>query len=80
MRKIENAEALLRKLGFIQFRVRYHNELERLEFIPDEVSLLNNTELRSSIDAALKNIGFSYVTIDLLGYRSGSRNGVIKSC
>ncbi len=78
LKKIEKAEAFLRRLGFTQFRVRHHNTIARLEFIPEEMSLLSNAELRSSIDAALKAIGFSYVAVDLLGYRTGSMNEAIK--
>lgn len=78
LRRIENAETFLRELGFTQFRVRHHDSLARIEFIPEEMSLLNNIELRSLIHTALKNLGFSYVTVDLLGYRSGSFNETLQ--
>lgn len=77
--RIEKAEAFLRELGFTQFRVRHHDGLARIELITEEMSLLTSTELRSSIYNVLKQLGFSYVTVDLLGYRSGSLNEVVQA-
>lgn len=79
LRRVEKAEAFLRGLGFTQFRVRHHNELARLEFTPEEMSLLSSAEVRSSIHAALKALGFTYVTVDILGYRTGSMNEVLEA-
>ncbi len=77
LRKVEEAERLLREMGFTQFRVRHHDGIARLEFIPEEMGLFSDAELRLRIDASLKRIGFSYVTVDLLGYRTGSMNEVL---
>lgn len=79
LRRIEKAEAFLRGLGFTQFRVRHHNELARLEFTPEEMPLLSSADVRSSIHAALKALGFIYVTVDILGYRTGSMNEVLET-
>lgn len=78
LRQIEEAERFLKKLGFTQFRVRHHNTLARIEFIPEEMSLLYNVELRTSIHDTLRKLGFTYVAIDLIGYRTGSMNEVFK--
>ncbi len=79
LKQVEEAEGMLRDLGFTQFRVRHHNDIARLEFMPDEMSLLKNPEIRLTIDSALKNLGFRYVTVDLRGYRTGSMNEVLEA-
>ena len=78
LKQVEKAEGILRDLGFTQFRVRHHNDIARIEFIPDEMSLMNVSEMRLSIDRALKSLGFKYVTVDLKGYRTGSMNEVLE--
>lgn len=78
LKQVEKAEGILRDMGFTQFRVRHHNDIARLEFIPEEMSSLNVSEMRLSIDRALKNLGFKYVTVDLKGYRTGSMNEVLE--
>jgi pyridinium-3,5-biscarboxylic acid mononucleotide sulfurtransferase len=71
---IETAEDYLFELGFSQFRVRNHGGLARIEVIPQEFEVL--LTLRDDISRHLKNIGFSYVTLDLEGFRSGSMDEV----
>ncbi len=71
---VERGEAALRKLGFRQFRVRLHDKLGRVEIAPDELPSALNPEMVSAISAALKAAGFTYVTLDLEGYRQGSWN------
>lgn len=78
LNQVEEAEGILRNLGFTQFRVRHHNDIARIEFIPEEMSALNVYEMRLSIDSALKSLGFKYVTVDLKGYRTGSMNEVLE--
>ncbi len=70
--QVERAEEHLMDMGYRQVRVRHHGELARIEVSPAEVSrLVADAE---SIVGALKDIGFSYVTMDLQGYRMGSMN------
>ncbi len=71
---IERAEESLRKLGFRQFRVRLHDKLGRVEIAPDELPRALNQEMVRAISSALKSAGFTYVTLDLEGYRQGSLN------
>lgn len=71
---IERGEAALRKLGFRQFRVRLHDELARVEIAPEEMPRAMSTEVAASISASLKAAGFTYVALDLDGYRQGSLN------
>lgn len=79
LKQVEEAEGILRDLGFTQFRVRHHNDIARIEFIPNEMSSLNDSEMRLLIDSALKNLGFKYITVDLKGYRTGSMNEVLET-
>jgi uncharacterized protein len=71
---VERGEAALRRLGFRQFRVRLHDKLGRVEVARDELPRTLNPEMVEAIFTALKAAGFSYVTLDLEGYRQGSMN------
>ena len=75
--KIGGFEARLRALGFRQVRVRYHDELARIELDPQDLPRAADPAMRASIVAAGKESGFRYVTLDLLGYRTGSHNEVL---
>jgi len=71
---IERGEQALRKLGFRQFRVRLHDNLGRVEIASDELPRALRPEMAAAISSALKAAGFTYVTLDLEGYRQGSLN------
>jgi len=71
---IERGEAVLRELGFRQFRVRLHDKLARVEIAPDEIARAFSSPISSQIVKKLKSLGFSYVALDLEGYRQGSLN------
>ncbi len=76
--KVDAAETLFRDLGFKHFRVRHHDDkTARIEVSPDELPRLFDEELRNKIVAHLKTLGFTYVTLDLQGYRTGSMNEVL---
>jgi uncharacterized protein len=77
---IERGEAVLRDLGFQQFRVRLHDndKLARVEIAPEEMPRAFTPEMSAEISAHLKAIGFSYVALDLEGYRQGSLNEALK--
>ena len=73
--KVDAAETLLRDLGFKYFRVRHHDEkTARIEVGMEELSRLLEGGLRASVVEHLKRLGFTYVTLDLQGYRTGSMN------
>ena len=74
LQKVERGEQVLRQMGFRVARVRYHGEVARLEVESREISRLLDTATREKVDAALKSIGFRFVTVDLKGFRSGSLN------
>jgi pyridinium-3,5-biscarboxylic acid mononucleotide sulfurtransferase len=74
LRMIEQAEAVLHRLGFRGCRVRHHNEVARLELADGQISLAVDPEIRETIVRELKAIGYQYISLDLQGYRSGSLN------
>jgi uncharacterized protein len=71
---VEKGEEALRALGFRQFRVRYHENLVRLEIAPEELPRALSSELARKFVEIFKPLGFAYVTLDLEGYRTGSLN------
>ena len=71
---IDKAEQLLLDAGFWQVRVRYHGNLARIETDQNGFRLLEDLNLRERLHREFKQIGFTYVAIDLLGYRTGSMN------
>lgn len=74
--RVEQAERYLRGLGIRQVRVRTHGDIARIEVEPHEMNtLMAHT---SEVSAQFKRIGFLYVTMDLVGYRSGSMNAVLQ--
>ncbi len=77
--KIDRAEAVLRDLGFRQFRVRAHGELARIELAQDELSRGLDPALWQQMAARIKAVGFAFVTLDLEGYRQGSLNSLLKT-
>ena len=72
--QVNRCERVLRELGFRVYRVRYHNELARVEVAPDEFEKLFRPDVRDDILRRFKDAGFTYVSIDLQGYRTGSLN------
>lgn len=74
---IEKGEAALRELGFRQFRVRLHDKLARVEIAPDEMPRAFTPEMSAQISDRLKVVGFTYVALDLEGYRQGALNEVL---
>ncbi len=72
---VDHAEQVLLDLGFQQVRVRVHDKMARIEVIPDQFEkLLNNREF---IVKRLKDEGFTYISMDLQGYRTGSMNEIL---
>jgi uncharacterized protein len=78
--KIDSAETALRDLGFRFFRVRFHDErTARIEVGKQEIVRLMEDDLRERIVTHMKQLGFTYVTLDLQGYRTGSMNEVLSN-
>ena len=76
LRRVDNGEEALRRLGFRQVRARYHDNGEqvRIEIAREELPRALTPEMSSEIDRAFKSLGFRTVTIDPEGYRQGSMN------
>jgi len=74
LQMVYKAEKLLRELGFHQLRVRHHDKIARIEVERSEIARLIEEEMSRTVTEGLRKIGYSYVTVDLLGYRSGSMN------
>jgi uncharacterized protein len=75
--QIQQAEDHLRSLGFRQLRVRYHGNIARIEVPPDELVRFLEEGTRVQAVRFLKETGFTYVTLDLQGYRTGAMNEVL---
>lgn len=73
--QLDEAEAFLAGLGFRQMRVRHHDKIARIEVMPEEI--VKVLEHKEQIHEKLISLGFSYVTLDLAGYRTGSMNEVL---
>ena len=74
LNQVAEAERFLRSLGFGQLRVRHHDKMARIELLCDEIPRIFKDDLVNLVVKKLKSIGFTYITIDLQGYRSGSMN------
>jgi len=74
---VEKAEQFLMDLGFRQLRVRHHDEIARIEVAPEDRSKFFDLELMDKVGKEFKAIGFKYVTLDIIGYRTGSMNEVL---
>ncbi len=74
LRRVERAEQYLHDQGFTQLRVRVHGSLARIELLPEEFPKLFAPSVREQAQQALKSLGFTYVALDLAGFRSGSMN------
>ena len=71
---VEQGEDILRRLGFRQCRVRHHGEIARIEIAQDELPSALTPEMFAEFTRAFKALGFTFVTVDTEGFRSGSMN------
>jgi uncharacterized protein len=78
LRQIEQAESVLRELGFRVFRVRHHDAVARLEIARSEMARALDPDVNARIVADLKALGYQYVSLDLQGYRLGSLNEALR--
>ena len=74
LRQIEDGEQILRRLGLREARVRHHGDIARIEVSRDELPRVIAPELADQISQGLLRLGFTYVAVDLRGFRSGSLN------
>ena len=78
LKQVDRAESFLHSLGFVQCRVRHHNETARIEVTAADIAQFADPALRESVVARLKELGYAYVTLDLQGFRSGSLNETLR--
>ncbi|GHO42673.1 ATP-dependent sacrificial sulfur transferase LarE [Ktedonospora formicarum] len=74
LQMVYKAEKYLREQGFRQLRVRHHDKIARIEVERSEIPRLVEEQMSRNVTDALRKIGYAYVTVDLLGYRTGSLN------
>jgi uncharacterized protein len=74
LKQVDEAEGFLRDLGFVEFRVRHHDRVARIEVAPVDIAKVAAEPLRSRVVEKLKSLGFRFVAVDLQGFRSGSLN------
>ncbi len=79
LKKVGSCEVFLKGLGFREFRVRYHDDLARIEVHPNEIDRLFDKTIREAIVKRFKEVGFKFVSLDLQGFRSGSLNDGLKA-
>jgi len=77
LQRIEAAESVVRDLGFHTFRVRDHAPIARVEIAPSELERVFDSTIRRQLVDGLKALGFTYVAVDLEGYRTGALNEVL---
>jgi uncharacterized protein len=77
LERIEKGEAILSGMGFRQFRVRHHGDLARIEIARGEMERILSLPVFEKISAALKQIGYKFVALDMEGFRSGSMNAIL---
>ena len=74
LRQVDQAEQFLYDLGIHQFRVRHHDDFARIELDKDGINMMRQKNIRRQTDQKFKSLGYSFVALDLQGYRSGSLN------
>jgi uncharacterized protein len=79
VKQVESGEEALKALGFRQYRVRYHGELARLEFSREELPRALSVEMFGRLSELFHSLGFTYVAVDVDGYRQGAMNEVLSA-
>lgn len=77
LKQVEQAEDILRELRFVEFRVRHHDAIARIELKPEDFQRLQTESIRTEIRTRIKALGFKYVAVDLQGFRSGALNEML---
>ncbi len=78
LRMVEQAEEYLYTLNFKQCRVRHHGTIARIEVEPEDINRFQDLKARKMVIKRLKRLGFTYITLDLQEYRSGSMNEALE--
>ncbi|MGL5513240.1 MAG: ATP-dependent sacrificial sulfur transferase LarE [Sporomusa sp.] len=78
LKQVELAEDFIKQYCSGQIRVRHHDNLARIEVSAEEIATVAKAEIAAAINDELRRLGFTYVTLDLSGYRTGSMNAALK--
>jgi uncharacterized protein len=79
LEQVASAEAWLLQFGLKEIRVRHHGSIARIEVNPSDFALLIDDRVRQLLVKRFRELGFTYITLDLQGFRSGSMNAVLKA-
>ena len=74
LNQVEQAENFLRSRGFVEFRVRHHGDVARIEIPAEDIKKVVEEPNRAVIVEKLKSLGFKFITVDMQGFRSGALN------
>ena len=77
VKRVDSCENILRRFSFSQFRVRYHDDVARIEVGEGDLDRLMSEEIRKVVVSGFKAQGFKYVSLDMEGYRTGSMNEAV---
>ncbi|MHC5095865.1 MAG: ATP-dependent sacrificial sulfur transferase LarE, partial [Planctomycetota bacterium] len=77
LNQVERAEDILRSLGFVDFRVRHHGNIARIEVPSGDIEKITSEGIRGKITKSIKALGFQYISLDLEGFRTGSLNEIL---
>jgi uncharacterized protein len=77
LKQVEDAEEFLKGLGFVEFRLRHHDKVARIEVRKSDIAKIIEEPVRQKVVEKLKSLGFKFITIDLEGFRSGSLNELL---
>lgn len=77
LKQVEQAEEFLKSLGFVEFRVRHHDRLARIEVGKEDIEKISAEPIRTKVVEKLKSLGFQFVALDLAPFRSGSMNDML---
>jgi len=78
LNKVDKAERCLKNLGITQVRVRHHDKIARIEVMEEDIPKLLEEKSRRRLISYFKKLGYSYIAVDLEGYRTGSMNEVLE--
>lgn len=77
LKQVETAEEFMKTLGFVEFRVRHHGQIARIEVHEEDIDKITTEPVRQQVIEKLKSLGFKFVSVDLEGFRSGSLNELL---
>ncbi|MEK6651773.1 MAG: TIGR00268 family protein, partial [Nitrospirota bacterium] len=78
LKQVAEAEKFLKSIGFVEFRVRHHGDVARIELKGNDFKKLLSSGVRKTVTEKLKSLGYKFISLDLEGFRSGRMNEGLK--